>query len=185
MGAVGNKIFFDCLPLPPSSFDLIRGVSWSLAALSPPSSHLAPPSHTIPNCDNFQLPRYILRMASNWEVVSMTADIGQQQWSGTFFRLSDRTLISQVKNFVIWKELAEFQADAWLLVAAWIWAISWHGSPVQTAGTVWERATHKSRTLSLLLTWRLHARFITSTRIWTRAHQPDQGEVSSWRFRRA
>jgi hypothetical protein len=61
------------------------------------------------------------------------------------FRLSDRTLISRVRIFVIWQELAEFQAEVWLLVAAWIWAISWHGGPVQTAGTVRERAAHKSR----------------------------------------
>ncbi len=79
MGAVGNKTLFDCLPLPLSPFDLIRGFSWSLATLSPPSSHLAPPPHTIPHWDSFQLPRYILRMASNLEVVSMTADIGEQQ----------------------------------------------------------------------------------------------------------
>ncbi len=75
----------------------------------------------------------------------MTADIGQQQWSCTFFRLSDRTLVSRVKNFVIWQDLVEFQAAAWFLVAAWIWAISWHGRPVKTAGTVRERAAHKSR----------------------------------------
>ncbi len=65
----------------------------------------------------------------------MTADIGHQQWSCTFFWLSDRTLISRVKNFVIWQELVEFQADAWLLVATWICAISWHGGPVQAAST--------------------------------------------------
>jgi hypothetical protein len=94
---------------------------------------------------SFQLPRHILRMASNLEVVSMAADIGQLQSSCTFFRLSDRMLKGRVRNFVIWQELAEFQAAAWFLVAAWIWAISWHGGPVQTAGTVQERATHKSR----------------------------------------
>ncbi len=75
--------------------------------------------------------------------------------------------MGRVRIFVIWQELAEFQAEAWLLVAAWIWAISWHGGPVQTAGTVRERAAHKQGSLSLFLTWRLHARFITSTRIWT------------------
>ncbi len=82
MGAVGNKTLFGCLPLPPSPSDLIRGVSWSLATLSPPSSHLAPPPPpppALPHWDSFQLPRYIMRMASNLEVVSMTADIGQQQ----------------------------------------------------------------------------------------------------------
>ena len=79
MGAVGNKTLFGSLPLPPSPSDLIRGVSWSIAALSPPSSHVAPPPpHKLPHWDSFQLSRYILRMASNLEVVSMTADIGQQ-----------------------------------------------------------------------------------------------------------
>jgi hypothetical protein len=58
-------------------------------------------------------------MASDLEVVGMTNDIGQQQWSWTIFRLSDRTLISQVRIFLIWQKLAEFQAEAWLLVAAW------------------------------------------------------------------
>ncbi len=62
-----------------------------------------------------------------------------------FFRFSDRTLISRVRIFVIWQKSVEFQAEAWFLVAALIWAISWHGGPVQTAGTVRERAAHKSR----------------------------------------
>ncbi len=71
---------FGCLPLPPSPSDLIRGVSWSLATLSPPLLTLPPPPrHTLPYCDSFQLSPYILRMASNSEVVSMTADIEQQQ----------------------------------------------------------------------------------------------------------
>ncbi len=79
-------------------------------------------------------------MASNVEVASMTADIGRQQWSCTFFRLSDITLLSRVKNFVIWQELVESQA-----VAMWIWATSWHGGPVQAAGAVQERAAHKRK----------------------------------------
>ncbi len=63
---------------PPSPSDLIRGVSWSLATLSPPLLTLPPP-HTLPHWDSFQLSLYILRMASNLEVMSMTADIEQQQ----------------------------------------------------------------------------------------------------------
>jgi hypothetical protein len=43
MGAVGNKTLFGCLPLPPSPSDLIRGVSWSLATISPPLLTLPPP----------------------------------------------------------------------------------------------------------------------------------------------
>ncbi len=38
-----------------------------------------PPPHNPTFETAFQLPRYILRMASNLEVVSGTADIGQQQ----------------------------------------------------------------------------------------------------------
>jgi hypothetical protein len=51
---------------PPLSLwlDKSRQVVSSPATLSPPSSHLPPPPHTIPHWDNFQLPRYILRMAS-------------------------------------------------------------------------------------------------------------------------
>ncbi len=75
-----------------------------------PPPHIIPPPPPIWTVFNW----YILRMASNLEVMSMTADIGQQQWSRTFFRLSDRTLIGRVKNFVIWQELVEFQAEAWL-----------------------------------------------------------------------
>jgi hypothetical protein len=48
MGAVGNKTLFGCLPLPPSPSDLIRGVSWSLATLSPPLLTLPLPSHPTP-----------------------------------------------------------------------------------------------------------------------------------------
>jgi hypothetical protein len=48
MGAVGNKTLFGCFPLPPSPSDLMRGVSWSLATLSPPLLTLPPPSHPTP-----------------------------------------------------------------------------------------------------------------------------------------
>jgi hypothetical protein len=79
MGAVGNKTLCDCLPLPPPPSDLIRGVSWSLATLSPPSSHLAPPLTPYPIGIVFNCARHILRMAFNLEDMSMTADIGQLQ----------------------------------------------------------------------------------------------------------
>jgi hypothetical protein len=180
MGAVGNKALSGCLPLPPPS--LAWWEAW--AGLSPPSLPLLSPYsplHTLTHWDSFQLPCHIL---------SMIADIGQQQWSCTIFRLSDGTLRSRVRIFVIWQELVKFQAAAWLLVAAWILAISWHGGPVQAAGTSSWYSTGKGRpkkqgSLNRLLTWGLHARFIISTRIWTRALQPDQEEVSSWRFCRA
>jgi hypothetical protein len=95
-------------------------------------------------------------MASDLEAVSMTAGIGQQQWLCTFFRLSDRTLINRVRNFVTWQKLAEFQAEAWLLVAVWIWAISWHGGPVQTAGKIRGRAAHKKQGTHLETTCEIH-----------------------------
>ncbi len=97
-----------------------------LQEVPPPPPPLIIPSH----CGNFQLPYYILRMASNSEAVSMAADIGQQQWSRTIFRLSDRILRSRVRIFVIWQELVKFQAAAYFLVAAWILVISWHGGLV-------------------------------------------------------
>ncbi len=181
MSAAGNKTLFGCLPLPPSLFDLKRGVRWSLATLSPPSFHLAPP-HTLPHWDSFQLPRHILRMASNLEVMSIIADIGQQQWSCTIFRLSDRTLRSRVRNFVIWQELVEFQVEAWLLVAAWIWTISWHGRPVQKAGTVQERAAHKSRAAWAFSSLRDYMRDLSY--IWG-SERELICQTSSWRFLRA
>ncbi len=111
-----------------------------------PVEDLPPPSLDPIFETDFQLPRYIWRMASNLEFVSRTAGIGQWQWLCTFFWLSDRTLIGRVKNFVIWQECGiSRNPSGRLLVAAWIWAISWHGGPVQTAGTVRERAAHKSR----------------------------------------
>ncbi len=100
------------------------------------------------------------------------------------FQLSDRMLISRVRNFVIWQKSVEFQAEARLLVAAWIWAISWHGGPVQTAGTVRERATHKSRAAWAFFSLGDYIRDSSHLRGSESAHQQDQGEVSSWRFRR-
>ncbi len=142
----------------------------------PPSISLLltlPPPHALPNWDSFKLPHYILRMASNLEAVSMIADIRQRQWSCTFFRLNDRTLISRVKDFVIWQELVKFQAEAWLLVAVWILAISGHGGPVQTAGTVRERAAHKAGQPEPSLHLGTACEIHLSTRIWMRAYQPD------------
>ena len=72
----------------------------------------SPPPHNPAHLDSLLLPQQILRMASNLEVVSMIADIGQQQGSCTNFRLSDRTLMSWVRIFVIWQELVKIQAAA-------------------------------------------------------------------------
>ncbi len=104
----------------------------------------------------------------------MTADIGQQQWSCTIFRLSNRTLISRVRIFMIWQKSVEFQTEARLLVAAWIWAISWHGGPVQTAGTVRERAAHKSRAAWAFSSLGDYKQDSSHLRGSERAHQPDQ-----------
>jgi hypothetical protein len=42
--------------------------------------------------------RQISRIASNLEVVSMIADIGQQQWLLTFFRFFNRTPMSRIRD---------------------------------------------------------------------------------------
>ncbi len=60
---------------------------------------LTPPHKPLPLLDSLRLQRQISRIASNLEVVSMIADIGQQQWSCTLFRLSDRTLVSRVRDY--------------------------------------------------------------------------------------
>jgi hypothetical protein len=60
----------------------------------------------------------------------MVADIGQQQGSCTFFRLSDRTLISRVRDYCDLTGISEIPGGSQTLVATWIWAISWHDRPV-------------------------------------------------------
>ncbi len=62
----------------------------------------------------------------------------------------------------------------------------WHVGPVQPAGTVQERRRPLKQGFELYgHLGSTCLRGSTSTRIWTRALQPDQEEVSSWRFRRA
>ncbi len=51
-------------------------------------------------------------MASNLEAVSIIADIGQQQWSCTNFRLSDRTLRSRDRVLEFSQELVKICAAA-------------------------------------------------------------------------
>ncbi len=71
--------------------------------------HVCPsPPHWI--WDSFQQPRQKLRMASSLEVVSMIADIGQQQWSCTNFQLSDRTLRSRYRILEFSQELVKMYA---------------------------------------------------------------------------
>jgi hypothetical protein len=65
------------LALPPSPSKLIRDASWPSGATSFPLFTPPPPHPCI--WDNFQQPCQVSRMASTLEVVSMIADIGQQQ----------------------------------------------------------------------------------------------------------
>jgi hypothetical protein len=58
-----------------------------------------PPHKPLPLLDSLRLQQQISRIASDLEVVSMIADIGQQQLSCTFFRLSDRTLVGKVRDY--------------------------------------------------------------------------------------
>jgi hypothetical protein len=86
-----------------------------------------------------RLQQQISRIASNFEVVSMIADIAQQQWLFTFFRFSDRTPMSRVRDCCeIWLKSVEFRADA----------ISGHGGPVQygreSAHKSWALGNHSS-----------------------------------------
>ncbi len=67
-----------------------------------------PPPYNPTLLNNFVTAAVDLEDGSNLEVVSMTAEIRQQQWLCTNFRLSDRTLISWVGNFVIWQKSVEF-----------------------------------------------------------------------------
>ncbi len=109
----------------------------------------------------------------------MIADIGQQQWSHTTFRLSDRTLFLKSFHRNWWK----YTRPPIILISAYILTCRADtssryrtgeippikaGQPVLCPhlGSAWERGN-------------------ISTRIWTRALQPVQEEVSSWRFRRA
>ncbi len=108
MNAVSYKDMFAPPPLPsPPQCDKKSQLASLRHFLSPPHT---PSPHLI--CDNFQQPRKKLRMASNLEVVSMIAEIGQQQWSYTNFGLSDRTLRSRVRIFEISQELVKICAAA-------------------------------------------------------------------------
>ncbi len=63
-------------------------------SVAPPAAMLSPPPpHQI--MDRFWQPCQKSRMASVLESVSMIAEFGQQQWSCTNFRCSDRTLRSR------------------------------------------------------------------------------------------
>jgi hypothetical protein len=61
---------------PPPLHNQIRAIIWSAASLSP-SLHPCPPP-PFSRAYNTEARRWFSRLASNSEVVSMTADIGQQ-----------------------------------------------------------------------------------------------------------
>ncbi len=142
-----------------------------------------PPPPPIGILDRFWQPRQKSRMASILETVSMEADFGHQQWSCTNFQLSDRTLRSRDRIFEFHRNWWKF---AWppriwtplFILACRAGTTSWC-STGKTPPIKAERLELWSHLGSTCL------RGNTSTRIWTRALQPDQEEVGSWRFRQA
>jgi hypothetical protein len=114
----------------------------------------------------------------------MIAHIGQQQWSCTFFRLSDRTLISRARS---WFDRNQWNSrrkpDFWLprgfepflgMAGRCKQLVQYGGD---SAHKSWAPGDHSS--LGDYVRDSSHQRGTES------AHQRDQGEVSSWRFRRA
>jgi hypothetical protein len=90
---------------PPPKCD--KESSWPACATSSlPHAPLPPPL----DLGQFQQPRQKSRMASDLEVLSMIADIGQQQWSYTNFQLSDRTLRSRDRILEFSQELVKIHA---------------------------------------------------------------------------
>jgi hypothetical protein len=131
----------------------------------------------------FQQPRQKSRMASDLEAVSMIADIGQHQWSCTNFRLSDRTLRSRDRILEFSQELVKYKRPPIILISAYILACrAGTSSRYSTGETPPIKAGQPGLCSHLGTAWE---RGNISTRIWTRALQPVQEEVSSWRFRRA
>ncbi len=135
--------------------------------------------------DRFWQPHPKSRMASILESVSMVAEFGQQQWSYTNFRCSDRTLRSRDRIFKFSQELVKIYGAAKILDTRVNFDRSGRcNQPVQYG----RDAAHKSRAAWAGLPLGVYCtclRGSISTRIWTRALQPDQEEVSSWRFHRA
>jgi hypothetical protein len=92
--------------------------------------------------DRFWQPRQKSRMASILETVSMIAEFGQQRWSYTNFRLSDRTLRSRDRIFKFSQELVKICAAAKNLDTRVNFGMSgWYNQPVQCG----RDAAHKSR----------------------------------------
>jgi hypothetical protein len=131
----------------------------------------------------FLQPRQKSRMAAYMEAVSMIADIGQQQWSCKNFRLSDRTLRSQDRILEFSQELVKYKRPPIILISAYILACrAGTSSRYSTGETPPIKAGQPGLCSHLGTAWE---RGNISTRIWTRALQPAQEEVSSWRFPQA
>ena len=175
MGAVDGKGTLAPPPLPSPPFKCDKKGSWParhFLPLTPPSSHWI--------WDRSWQPRQKSRMASILEVVNMIADLGQQQWSYTNFQLSDRTLRSRDRILEFSQELVKICAAANNLDLRVYFGMSGrYNQPVQYG----RDSVHKSRagwavfSLGVYITERQHI-----YEIWTRALQPVQEEVSSWRF---
>ncbi len=108
--------------------------------LSPPFYLTPPPLYALPHLDSLQLPWGWPLIWRSW-VWQLILDSNSDHVP---FRLSDRTLLSRVKDFVIWQKYVEFKAEAGLLVAAWIWAISWHGGRYKQPVQYGRESAHKS-----------------------------------------
>ncbi len=113
----------------------------------------------------------------------MVAEFGQQQWSCTNFRCSDRTLRSRDRIFKFSQEIVKICAGAWIWTPTEILTgragTTSQYSTGETPPIKAERPETSDHLRSICL------RINTSTRIWTRALQPDQEEVSSGRFCKA
>ncbi len=151
------------------------------SALISSPSHPLPPPHWI--MDRFWQPCQKSRMASILESVSMIAEFGHQQWSCRNFRRSDRTLRSRDRILSFHRNWWKFARPPRFWTPAWILT--------DRAGTTSRYSM--GETPPIKAEWseldsHLGSTFLRgsiSTRIWTRALQPDQEEVSSWRLCRA
>ncbi len=106
ISTIGNRTWFGCLPLPPPPLHKqISAVIWSSTSLSPLSHPCPPPP--LPCAYNTEARRWFSRLASNSEVVSIIADIGQQQCLVVFFRLFNRVPISRDRDYCGLTEISE------------------------------------------------------------------------------
>ncbi len=107
--------------------------------IMPRGTRESPPSHPYPfgqfwGCSGRSRGQPLIRRSWVWQLIlDSNSDLMH------FFGVVIGHLWAELGTAVIWQELGEFQAEAWLLTVVWIWAISWHGGPVKIAGTVRER----------------------------------------------